>query len=114
MDIEGSEYAVLEASRELFARVSGFVIEFYRLDLNWGRFEAAMTSLDRQFYVAHLHGNNYDSYIQGSQVPMTLEVTLINKALCATQPASCDDRYPLAELDRPNNSNRPQLRLNFE
>ena len=114
MDIEGSEYEVLAASRDLWPRVSGLVIEFHDLDRRWPEFEAEMTALMHSFYVAHVHGNNNCGCVPGTDVPLTLEITLINKALCADEPPPSTDRYPLPGLDQPCKARHPDLPLRFE
>jgi hypothetical protein len=114
MDIEGSEYEVLAASRQLWSRVAGLVIEFHQLDRRWPEFEAEMAELLQHFYVAHVHGNNNDGCVPGTAVPLTLEVTLVNKALCDAEPPLSNERYPLAGLDRPCKPRHPDLPLSFE
>jgi hypothetical protein len=114
MDIEGSEYEVLAASRELWSRVAGLVIEFHELDRRWPQFEAEMTALLRHFHVAHVHGNNNNGCIPGTDVPLTLEITLVNKALCDGEPPPSADRYPLTGLDRPCKPRHPDLPVSFE
>ncbi|HUO79532.1 MAG TPA: FkbM family methyltransferase [Steroidobacteraceae bacterium] len=114
MDIEGSEYEVLAASRELWPRVAGLVIEFHALDQHWPEFEAEMAALGRWFHVAHVHGNNNDGCIAGTGVPRVLELTLVNRALCEGEPPPSTERYPLPGLDRPCKPGHPDLPLSFE
>jgi hypothetical protein len=114
IDIEGAEYDVLATARDALARVSGLVIEFHALDRNWERFESEMAALMDAFYVAHLHGNNYDPPAPGLGVPRTVEVTLVNKALCDVEPPLSGDDYPLPGLDRPCNPSAPDLALCFD
>jgi hypothetical protein len=114
MDIEGAEYEVLAASRGLWSRVAGLVIEFHALDRRWPEFEAEMTALLRSFHVAHVHGNNNDGCVPGTAVPLTLEITLVNRALCEGEPPPATERYPLPGLDQPCRRSRPDLPLSFE
>ncbi len=114
MDIEGSEYEVLAASRERWSHVAGLVVEFHALDRRWPEFEAQMTVLLRSFHVVHVHGNNHDGCIPGTAVPLTLEITLVNKALCDGEPPPATERYPLPGLDRPCKRGHPDLPLSFD
>jgi hypothetical protein len=114
MDIEGSEYEVLAASHELWSRVAGLVIEFHAVDRRWAEFEAEVAVLMRSFYVAHVHGNNHDGCVPGTSVPLTLEITLINKALCEGEPPLSTASYPLPGLDWPCKRGHPDLPLSFE
>jgi hypothetical protein len=114
MDIEGAEYEVLAAANGALAHVSGLVIEFHALEQNWARFESVMAELMKSFYVAHVHGNNFDPPLPGCSVPRTLELTLVNKALCTSEPSLSRDDYPLPGLDRPCNPSEPDLALCFD
>jgi hypothetical protein len=114
MDIEGAEYDSLAAASGRLGRVAALAIEFHELEAKWLRFRAAMDSLAGDFVVAHVHGNNHHGYVPGTQVPQTLEITLIHRELApATLPAATD-AYPLPRLDRANDRRRPDLILNFE
>ncbi len=114
MDIEGSEYGVLAASRDQWPRVTGLVVEFHELDRRWREFETEMQALLGTFYVAHVHGNNNDGCVPGTAVPLTLEITLVNRALCPAEPPPSTDTYPLAGLDQPCKRRHPDLPLSFE
>ena len=113
-DIEGAEFDVLPDSISRMRRVSALLVEFHRLDLHWERFEACMGALMRDFYIAHVHGNNFDEYIPGTEVPVTLEVTLVNKALVTGTPPPAQNSYPVPNLDMSNTRKRPDLRISFE
>jgi hypothetical protein len=112
-DIEGAEFDVLPDSIGRMRRVSALLIEFHRLDLHWQRFEACMDALMRTFHIAHVHGNNFTAYIPGTEVPLTLEMTLINKALVPGTPPPTQNSYPLPNLDMSNTRKRPDLRISF-
>jgi hypothetical protein len=114
MDIEGSEYDALAACVGGLRRVAVLIVEFHALDRNWQRFAATMDALAGSFVIAHVHGNNYDGYVPGSHVPQTLEVTLVHRDLAAAAPPAASERYPLPDLDRPNNHRHPDLDLSFE
>lgn len=113
-DIEGAEFDVLPDAIGRMEQVSALLIEFHRLDVHWKRFVACMSDLTRVFYVAHVHGNNFDGYIEGTEVPITLEMTLVNKALAPGTPPAATYDYPLPGLDMPNTRKRSDLRLSFE
>ena len=113
MDIEGTEYEVLPAIAGRLQRVSALAIEFHNLDRNWSRFEAIMQALAPTFYVAHIHGNNNDKYVAGTLVPLTIEITLVNRALVDPLPPAATMNYPLPGLDAPNQPRRPDMALDF-
>jgi Methyltransferase FkbM domain len=114
IDIEGVEFEVLPASIDLLTHISTLIVEFHRVDLQWERFLACMTQLMQIFHIAHVHGNNFDGYVPGTQVPATLEMTLVNKQLVAGVPPPSARSYPLADLDMPCNWKRPDLAIGFD
>jgi hypothetical protein len=113
-DIEGAEFDVLADSSGRLTQVSLLAIEFHRLDLNWERFAACMKALMRDFHVAHMHGNNFDGYVPGTGVPITLEVTLINKALVKGSPLPSRHTYPIPDRDMCNTPKRVEIQIDFE
>jgi hypothetical protein len=113
-DVEGAEFEVLPASLGEMHRVAALLIEFHRLDLHAEQFKSCMAELMRLFYIAHLHGNNFDGYVGDTGVPITLEVTLVNKALVKGVPPFMQCAYPIAGLDMCNRRKHPDLQLVFE
>ena len=113
-DVEGAEFEVLPAALGRMHRVAALLIEFHRLDLHAEQFKSCMAELMRVFHIAHIHGNNFDGYIPGTGVPITLEMTLVNKALVTGVPLPVRHAYPVPNLDMPNTRKRPDLPLVFE
>lgn len=113
MDIEGAEYEVLPDVAGQLQRVTAVAIEFHAMDRNWARYEQIMAALAPTFYIAHIHGNNNDGYIPGTLVPLTIEVTLVNRALVNPVPPPATASYPLRGLDAPNQPRRPDMALDF-
>jgi hypothetical protein len=114
IDIEGAEYDVLADAAERLTRVTAIVVEFHCLDSEWARFETVMRALSPTFFIAHVHGNNSDGYISATKVPVTLEVTLMNRDLVAALPPISTAAYPLPGLDNPNQRRRPDLAIGFD
>ena len=79
-----------------------------------GQFAACMQALESHFCVAHVHGNNFDGCVSGTLVPVTLEVTLVNRLLLVEDPVRSRRSYPVQGLDMPNNRKRPDLPLAFD
>jgi hypothetical protein len=72
--------------------------------------------LNEKFYLVHIHGNNYPKqpYVQIDRVrkmPTVLECTWVRKDL-VTDATPSDESYP-TELDFKNDSESPELELNF-
>jgi len=85
MDIEGSEYEVIQATPiEIFKRFRIMAIEFHHLHLVWDResFEDLKVFFEKilkVFTVVHLHPNNYvNPFISnGLSIPPVMEMTFI-------------------------------------
>ena len=113
VDIEGSEYRILPyiaASAELF---TGLVIEFHDTDICAELLNAQVARLRESFVVVHLHGNNYGDMSVGGELPLSLEVTLLNKRLLPGEPATYRGPLPRPGLDAPNDPRRPDYRLDL-
>ena len=113
-DIEGAEFEVLPGLSRHADGISAIVLEFHRLDLNWAAFEACMHELSGPFAIAHVHGNNAAGLIPGTDVPLTLEVSLVNRNLLTTPLSPSEASYPLAGLDMPCTPKRPDHPLHFD
>jgi hypothetical protein len=85
IDIEGNEYeAFNHQNLKLLKSIDQILIEIHFIDENLLRskkFVDLITGLRENFFLAHIHGNNNDSWVNvfGAIVPKTLELTFINK-----------------------------------
>ena len=112
MDIEGWEFRTLPQFTPFFDKINGFVVEFHELDITSGKFEEVIEILSSDFYIAHTHANNCAGLIYGTDLPMYLEITFINKQLVTNVELSSAS-YPITNLDFPNNENIEDIPLNF-
>lgn len=110
IDIEGSEYGIINDVLRYADRIKGIVIEFHETLALRETFCSAVHRLMREFYIAHVHGNNY-SYVAPDGLPNVLEMTLIVGA----PPDGARHRrsLPVAALDGPNQPERPDWRISF-
>ncbi len=116
MDIEGDEWAVLDAAGDGdFDQVTQMICEFHGFDCvtdtNWfERAERVLRRLEQCFCVVHVHGNNYGAYLTRGNVafPEILEVTFANRHFYEVNP--CVEVFPTA-LDAPNRADRPDIIL---
>ena len=113
VDIEDDEYRVLGDMLEDAGRLNGLVIEFHDCDILWDRFADLMDRAQEYFAVVHVHGNNWSPLIRGTNVPRTLEVSLVNRTLLGAPLSPTTASYPLPGLDMPNHPQRPDYRLAF-
>jgi hypothetical protein len=113
MDIEGAEYELIPdivSHQRWFGCV---VVEFHALNRKASMFNLSVEALLEHFRIVHIHGNNYSACDPANDFPNAVEVTFVNKALLAGEPAPSQHDYPRAELDYPNLPGRPDHRLRF-
>jgi hypothetical protein len=115
MDIEGSEWEVLEAtSVDLLSKFDQICIEFHnfhetvRNNFN-SRFNV-LKKLNVAFDIVHVHANNWGKFelLASRAIPDVFEVTYVNKTLL---PESLSRN--VSSLDYPNHPDRPDIRLSF-
>jgi hypothetical protein len=113
MDIENSEFRTLLQFRPYWNKINGFVVEFHELDLLGNKFDHIIRELSAEFYVAHVHANNNTGYIYQTTLPITLEVTLINKRLVTEEIKFSTYTYPIRGLDVRCNPKAPDISIGF-
>lgn len=107
VDIEGSEYRILDdivAGRD---RITGIVMEFHDIDYHRERIDALVRGLP-DFDIVFLHGNNWGG-VDAAGDPLVLEIALMRKSLL--DPAQGGGTR--LEIT-PNNPDAPDIDLHFE
>jgi len=107
MDIEGAEYEAMQQILEYSDQLTGIALELHIW--NESMVKDAIDLLERineQFYLIHIHGNNYAKYIISSdnikgRMPSILELSFINKNMVQDAKISSNQSHP-SNLDRPN------------
>ncbi len=98
IDIEGSEYRILEQLTKYASSITGLVIEFHDCDLNYRRIKNFIENLELQ--LVHIHVNNWD-FTDPNGFPRALELTFspsqFNKKI-----TNGTKKFPIS-LDQPNN-----------
>ncbi|MFI5227716.1 MAG: hypothetical protein ACHQWU_01530 [Gemmatimonadales bacterium] len=113
IDIEGSEYRVLPYIAAHAQAFAGLVIEFHDSDICADALNAQLTELRERFEVVHVHGNNYGDLSVDGALPLSLEVTLMNKSLFDESPIPYRGPLPRPGLDAPNDSRKPDYTLDL-
>ena len=106
IDIEGSEYRILEDILDNQERIAGLAIEFHDADLHIGLIKSFVErfSLD----LCHAHANNYGT-ISPNNSPTTIELSF-SSSMTSNNIVS---KFP-HKLDQPNNPLKPEIVLGFE
>ena len=112
MDIEGSEYRVLEDLLRHSENIVSIAIEFHDVDILSGLFNSLVEKIKQDFYIVHIHGNNLGGTTPGN-FPMAPEITFLNKRFFNSVPSPSRLNYPVAGLDHPNHPRFPEFSFEF-
>jgi hypothetical protein len=113
MDIEGSEYRVID---DLLARaqdIAALTVEFHEADIAPDLFNATIAKIKRDFHIVHIHGNNMGG-LAPFHFPMSPEITFLNKSFFGSPPTLSRLQYPIPGLDRPNHPDLPEFGFEFD
>lgn len=106
MDIEGSEYRILDQIVAIKDRLTGLAIEFHDIDLHRARIDAFLSGMDG-FTVVGLHPNNYGG-TDANGDPLVIEM-----AIAADRFVHRDGAAP-APVQPSNNPALPDIVLRYQ
>jgi hypothetical protein len=109
IDIEGSEYRVLDDLIRYQDKITGLVIEFHNVDLHMSRILDFIRKLD--LTIVHIHGQNPGGkdYLDQNQDPIQIEITFSRfNSFLDLQP-----QIP-HELDQPADPRFDEIKLFFD
>ena len=112
IDIEGSEYRILDDVLRHSPDIVSIAIEFHDVDILSERFNSLVEKIKRDFYIVHIHGNNMGGAAP-SGFPIAPEITFLNKRFFSSPPPPSRLKYPIPHLDRPNNPRLPEFTFEF-
>lgn len=106
LDIEGSEYRILNDILDFEDFLSGLIIEFHDVDLNLDKIIDFSTKLNLE--IVHIHPNNFGG-VDYKNNPLALEISY------SKSPKKIGDICKIPNhLDRPNDKKRRELNLIFK
>jgi hypothetical protein len=114
MDIEGAEYGALPLLMPYLQKINAMVFEFHYLDRFGEELERIVDLFSERFVIAHVHANNYGGFIRNSRLPITLEISFLNKGLLKYPPEPSRLSYPVPGLDSPCNPHISDLPIPFD
>ncbi len=109
IDIEGSEYRILDEIKHNHKRINGMVIEFHDFDLHIELIQKFIR--DFELDLAHIHVNNFGS-TDNRGIPSTIEMTFVSKKFFSNN-ISNHKLYPVKDLDMPCNKNGIDHNITF-
>jgi hypothetical protein len=113
IDIEGSEYEILNEIIKFKKNIICLVIEFHDVSKNKQKINNFILKLKNQLSLVHIHGNNYSVKSIGID-PEAVEMTFLNKKYMPIKVKLNKKRYPISVLDRPNSKRSKDLFLKFQ
>ena len=111
-DIEGSEYDIIEQISKYVDRIEMLIFEFHFIDQKELLFIKSIKKLQNNFEIVHVHGNNHDELLP-TGLPITIEMTLINKKNIKNNIKEFVSNFPVEGLDKPNNPFKKDLKFYF-
>lgn len=106
IDIEGSEYKILNDLVKFSKSISGLVIEFHDVHINLDIILKFIKELDLD--LCHMHANNWGG-VDSNLVPKVLELTF------ARDPVKIGDKSTIPHiLDQSNNARKEDIIIHFE
>ena len=110
IDIEGSEYEIIEQIMIYYKQIRIIVIEFHDIIRKVEQFEELFTLLKSQYALIHSHINN-NGLFSNEKIPEICEFTFISGM--DLQSSQKVDRIPLLGKDYPNNKYLPDFQIDF-
>ena len=110
IDIEGSEYEIIEQIMDHSKQIRIIVIEFHDIIRRAEEFEKLFSLLKSKYSLIHTHINN-NGVFNEDMIPEVCEFTFINSLDFHDKLKV--DKIPLPELDRPNNKNLIDFQIDF-
>jgi hypothetical protein len=108
IDIEGSEYRILDQILDSKKKIQGLAIEFHDVDLFYDRFEKFINEMSKDFQINSININNF-AVFPPFQFPRVLEVCM---SRCSSKQLDLESGLRNL-LCVPNNSRGPQYEITF-
>jgi Methyltransferase FkbM domain len=110
IDIEGSEYSIIDDVLRYAPRIKCIAIEFHDTEALRDTFCSAVKRWQHAFHIVHLHGTNLN-HVAPDGLPNCVEMTFAAGA--APPNAKLRSSLPLVGLDSPNKPNQPDRHIRF-
>lgn len=101
IDIEGSEYRILDSILRNQERLSGLVIEFHDLDIHIERVVDFVRRLSLK--IVSVHANNFAGVSAPGGLPLVVEITFSSSEVLKGKPKT--------RLHQPNDSSQPDIKI---
>ncbi|CAN5348003.1 hypothetical protein BH10BAC4_BH10BAC4_12730 [soil metagenome] len=115
IDIEQSEFRIMDQVMQNSKYINGIVVEFHDIDILWDNFRNIITELSAEFAITHVHGNNCGETFTELNIPRALEISFVKRNLISEFEMTVEHNvsYPITGLDAPNLPARNDYGLDF-
>jgi hypothetical protein len=110
VDVEGSEYRIMDDLLRHAANIVALAIEFHDVDILPERFKALIDAIKRDFHIVHFHANNMGG-LAPFHFPNAPEITFLNKRFFNAEPALSEKTYPVRRTRRPQPARASRLQV---
>lgn len=111
VDIEGSEWEILESISQEKQQFEFILLEIHNFDQHEAELKKFLNEVQDCFVLSHLHANNFES-LGSNGFPKVFEITLLKKSE-TTSSLEYRQELPVDGLDSPNAKNRPDFHISF-
>jgi hypothetical protein len=112
IDIEGSEYLIVNDILKNCKRINTLIIEFHWINKNKNRFINSIKKLKQKFDIIHLHANNYRPLKTNEDLFDVIEITMVNKKINKFR-SEYRFNFPVKGLDCECFPNHQKIRFSF-
>lgn len=109
IDIEGSEYSLIDSLIQYENKISGMVIEFHNILQKPTAFLFWIKKLNEFYSIYHVHFNNYTD--RNEFISDAIEVSFANKVKYSLYNID-EERYPIINLDFPCDASKKDYPIN--
>ena len=111
IDIEGSEYEIIEQIMIYHKQIRIIVIEFHDIIERKKEFKTCLEKLKKYYFLIHSHANNY-SFTDDLGIPNVCEFTFVKRS--SYKLSKKVKKLPILELDAPCSPLRPEIQMIFK
>ena len=112
IDIEGSEYQILNQIFKHNAKINCLIIEFHEIKKNMRKI-VNFVEKNKNLKLIHIHANNV-SGIDKNGFPSAIEITFVNSKKIKYKKDKNNKNYPIKGLDYPSVKRREEIPLIFK
>jgi hypothetical protein len=112
IDVEGSEYRVLDDIVAGAEGMTGIVIELHDIDLHADRIARFLSAISERMVLVHFHPNTATQF-GPNETSLMVELSFLNRSLLAPREQLMHRELPIAGVDLPNSVYGKQMPVAF-